>query len=382
MALTPSTPRTLVLPILLACLPNPFAHAQDTGQTEQQLESIRKELGAIARERRQLESRRGAAARQLRQADEQVSVAASALRQTQAKLREDQSVLEDLRLRLSDAQVRLGELRAELARLIRKRYTQGSPDTLKELFSGEHAEQRGSTPPYQEYLQHALTQRISALQDELTALEALESEMSERHRALEAVLAEQQQRTQDLERERLARARTQAQLDSSYASHTAREHALGQDVRALEHLLARLREAAAEPGTAETAPLQPGTLLWPLSGQLARGFGERLPDGRRTTGILIDAPLGTQVHAVAGGAVVFSEWMTGYGMLLIIDHGHGQMSLYAHNESLLKQVGDQVLRGEAVASVGHSGGQDNSGLYFELRQDGRPVNPEQWLRQE
>jgi len=373
--------RALVLPILLACLSGPFVCAQDTRQTEQQLESIRKQLSAIASERRQLESQRGAAARQLRQADEQVSAAAQALRQIEAQLREDQAALDQLHLRRSTAVSRLSELRAEFAQLVHKRYTQSERNLLKELFADEHHQQQAQ--PYQDYLRHALTRRITDLQDELAGLEALESEMSARQNALETTLAEQQQRTRDLERERLTRARTQALLDSKYISHAAREHALGQDARALEQLLARLRETAADPGAdAEMAPLQPGTLQWPLHGRLAHRFGQPLADGRRSNGLLIDAPLGTQVHAVAGGAVVFSEWMTGYGLLIIIDHGHGWMSLYAHNESLVKQAGEQVRRSDVIASVGHSGGQDTSGLYFELRDHGQPVNPEQWLQRE
>jgi len=107
-----------------------------------------------------------------------------------------------------------------------------------------------------------------------------------------------------------------------------------------------------------------------------------MADGRRSTGILIAAAAGTEVHAVQSGRVVFSDWMTGYGMLLILDHGNDYMSLYAHNESLYKQVGEAVQRGEAIASVGNSGSGGNAALYFELRHRGQPVNPDQWLRRE
>ncbi len=119
---------------------------------------------------------------------------------------------------------------------------------------------------------------------------------------------------------------------------------------------------------------------WPISGSLLTPYGGKLPDGRSSTGILIGAPAGTSVKAVADGTVVFAEWMTGYGMLLIVDHGNGYMSLYAHNDGLQKNVGDAVRRGDTVASVGSSGGQGRSGLYFELRQNGTPVNPTTWLQ--
>ena len=105
-----------------------------------------------------------------------------------------------------------------------------------------------------------------------------------------------------------------------------------------------------------------------------------MPDGRTSSGVLIAAPAGSQVTAVEDGTVVFSDWMTGYGMILIVDHGNGYMSLYAHNESLLRGVGTRVRRGEAVAKVGNSGGMGTPALYFELRRNGQPVDPASWLQ--
>ncbi len=133
---------------------------------------------------------------------------------------------------------------------------------------------------------------------------------------------------------------------------------------------------------ANAAPVRVGGFGWPLSGTLVAGFGGRMPDGRASNGLLIAAGLGAPVHAIADGSVVFAEWMTGYGLILIVDHGNGYLSLYAHNESLLKHVGDAVKRGENVARVGNSGGLEQPGLYFELRHDGQPVNPDTWLRRQ
>jgi septal ring factor EnvC (AmiA/AmiB activator) len=126
--------------------------------------------------------------------------------------------------------------------------------------------------------------------------------------------------------------------------------------------------------------LQVGGLSWPVAGTLVASYGGTLPDGRRSTGVLIAAAPGTTVRAVADGRVVFSDWMNGYGLILIVDHGNGYMSLYAHNDALLRDAGDAVKRGDALASVGKSGGQDRAGLYFELRRDGQPVDPGTWLQ--
>jgi septal ring factor EnvC (AmiA/AmiB activator) len=113
---------------------------------------------------------------------------------------------------------------------------------------------------------------------------------------------------------------------------------------------------------------------------LLAGFGGTMPDGRSSEGLLIGAPAGATVKAVADGTVVYSEWMTGYGLLLIVDHGNGYMSLYANNDALLKDAGATVKKGDAVATVGSSGGHGRPALYFELRRGGQPVNPNTWLR--
>jgi len=134
--------------------------------------------------------------------------------------------------------------------------------------------------------------------------------------------------------------------------------------------------------TANAPAPKVGGLGWPLSGNLLARYGGRLPDGRTSNGVLIGAPPGTTVTAVADGTVVFSDWMTGYGMILIVDHGNGYMSLYAHNDTLLRDSGARVRRGEAVARVGNSGGQGVTALYFELRRNGQPVDPGTWLQRQ
>ncbi|MFT4198222.1 MAG: peptidoglycan DD-metalloendopeptidase family protein, partial [Pseudoxanthomonas sp.] len=138
--------------------------------------------------------------------------------------------------------------------------------------------------------------------------------------------------------------------------------------------------AAPPPQVASAPAPKVGGLGWPAAGSLLARFGGTMPDGRSSQGVLIGAPVGTPVTAVADGTVVFAEWMTGYGLILIIDHGNGYMSLYAHDETLLRNVGDVVKKGDAVARVGSSGGFGTPALYFELRHDGAPVDPSTWLQ--
>jgi septal ring factor EnvC (AmiA/AmiB activator) len=388
----------------------PDAGAQSSREAERKLERVRKELKDVARERRRLEGQRGDASKQLRKVDEQVGSSALALRRTEDDLARQQSTLADLQQRRAALQEKLGAQREELAGLLRAAYTVGGDAPLKLMLAQDRVADANRVLTYHRYLQRDRSQRIATLAAELAGLEAIEQEIARRQAALDA--ARQRQRTQlaALERDRKARAQAVSQLDKRYRDRSSRENALGRDAKALERLLSQLRAAARKAAAARAAaeraatreqasgsrdapssarrprqvasapPVQVGGLGWPLSGSLLAGFGGRMPDGRASTGLLIGAPAGTTVKAVADGSVVFAEWMTGYGMILIIDHGNGYMSLYAHNDALLRNAGDSVKRGDAVSSVGNSGGQGRPGLYFELRRNGKPVNPNTWLQ--
>jgi septal ring factor EnvC (AmiA/AmiB activator) len=118
----------------------------------------------------------------------------------------------------------------------------------------------------------------------------------------------------------------------------------------------------------------------PVSGRVAATFGSKRGDGPSWKGVFIRAPEGAAIKAIAGGRVVFAEWLRGFGNLIIVDHGGQYMSIYGNNQSLLKRAGDVVKAGESIASVGNSGGNEESGLYFELRHQGRAFDPAGWVK--
>lgn len=406
----------LLVALLTAALPMLQAEAQNSRETERRLERIRKELRDVAAERRRLEGQRGEAARELRSADEQVDVSTRALRETRVKLAEEQIALENLQARRVELESTVETRRQELAALLRAAYTVGDEAALKLMLAQDRVADAGRLLTYHRYLQQQRSTRIGELRAEMEELDGIEAAIQERRAALEATQAEQRAQLAKVESDRRARAEAVKGIESRFNDRSAREKALGRDARSLERVLAQLREAArraeaerraaaaaarereAREARAATAAGKPrpaprpptqvarsaapqvGGLGWPVSGSLLTPYGGKLPDGRSSTGILIGAAAGTPVKAVADGTVVFAEWMTGYGMLLIVDHGNGYMSLYAHNDGLLKSVGNTVRRGDTVASVGNSGGQGRSGLYFELRQNGTPVNPTTWLQ--
>ena len=385
------------------------AHAQDRNDAERRLQGVRSELKQVAAERRKLEGERGDASRKLREADEQVGGVQRSLQKTQATLQRDGADLQRLQAERARHAGDLGAKKAELARLLRAAQFAGSEAPLKTMLAQDRVAEAERALTYQGYLQRGQVQRIRVLSAELQRIDVLEREIVARREALDRERRTQAGQLTELQKARSQRAGLLAGIDQQYQDRAGREKALGRDAKALQDLLARLRAAAAKAArdaarakaeaerqaaasgkpkpkpsarrtTVASAPaMRVGGLGWPVAGNLLASFGGKLPDGRRSDGVLIGAAAGTAVKAMADGTVVYADWMTGYGNILIIDHGNGYMSLYAHNDGLLRDAGDTVKRGDTVASVGTSGGQDGPALYFELRRNGSPVNPASWL---
>jgi len=418
----PAAPvRAAAFALLLALLlPAGPLDAQDSRDAQRRLDTVKRELDEVGRERRRIEGERGKASRELREADERVARNARALADTEAALARQQAQLAGLEARRDALAEGLSAQRSELAALLRAAYTVGDAAPLKLLLAQDDVAGANRSLAYHGYLQRGRSARITELSNELAGLEEMERAIAGEREALAEAGERQRAQAAALERERGERAKALAELDASYKDRADREKALGADAKSLESLLARLREAARRAeaerraeaarraaaasrgaGTpsatsgagsgspvpdaprvavARTAAVQVGGLSWPLAGSLLAGYGAAMPDGRKSSGVLVAAAAGTPVTAVAEGTVVFAEWMTGYGLILIVDHGNGYMSLYAHNDSLLKGPGDRVRRGDAVSTVGTSGGQGRAALYFELRRDGKPVDPSAWLQ--
>jgi septal ring factor EnvC (AmiA/AmiB activator) len=396
--------------ITLALLAGSGAQAQSTSDTQRKLEKVKRELKDVSTQRRRTEGQRGDADRALRDADEQVGRYTRALREIEAKIAKGGDDLAALQARRDALQASLGERKAELASLLRAAYTIGDDAPLKLMLAQDRVADANRLLAYHRYLQRERARKIAALSAELDEVRQVETRIAATRRELDAARSRQAAQLAQVNRDRSERATLVAQLDRKVQDQRGREQKLGRDAKALERVLAQLRAAAARaererreaaeraaraaeqarregkpapPASkpyANATPIQVGGLGWPLSGSLIARFGGTLPDGRRSSGLLIAASAGTPVRAVADGRVVFSEGMSGYGQMSNVDHGNGSMSLYAYNDALLRDVGDDVHRGDPVASVGNSGGQGRPALYFELRRHGNPVDPAAWLR--
>lgn len=386
--------------------------AQSSREAERKLDRIKRELNDVAAERRKIEARRGAVSSRLREVDEKLARSSRALSETEARLAREQALLAQLQQRRAALQSTLAARRAELADLLRAAYAVGRAAPLKLMLAQDRIADADRVLTYHRYLQRERAQRIAALTAQLRELDAVEQQIVQQRSALDVARRRQQAQLAQLQRDRGTHAQAVAQLEQRDRDRRSRQQVLGSNAKALHRVLAQLRAAAAReaqrraaaaraasrssgrtagkpgsdtprpgaPAIANAVPIQVGGLGWPVSGALLAGYGLALPEGGTSSGLLIGAPTGATVKAVGNGKVVFADWMNGYGLILIIDHGNGYMSLYAHNEALLRDAGDMVKRGDAIATVGSSGNQARPGLYFELRRDGRPVDPGQWLQ--
>ena len=378
--------------LLLCGLLAVSAHAQESGdqhgvqeaQTKQKLEQIRVEMHKLAEEQRSTAAKRNDATNALRDADLKIAALAKTLRNIDQQLSGQQTKLDGLLVQQSALDVKLKDQRNALAALLRSAYAMGRDEELKLLLAQDHIDDISRMLAYYRYFERARVHEIDGLLEDLQALAQLQADIERETVALKASRDERAIQAQRLDGEREQRHLLLGELDAALKDQTARLAALGKDEKALVDLLAKLRDIFADipqhlVGAEPFADLR-GRLNWPLRGKVVVRFGATAVDGERSSqGVLIAAKDGSEVRAVSHGRVVYADWLRGYGLLLIIDHGEGYLSLYGYNETLLKEAGDWVDAGEVVATSGDSGGRKTAGLYFELRRDGKPIDPAAWI---
>ena len=351
---------------------------------ERRLGEVRKELAVLAKRQEQVQGAMGAEATALREAERQVSQARRELRQRQAELADQQAELQRVQAERDQRRIALEGERRALESLVRAFYALGRYEQIKLLLAQDNLDDLNRRLAYQRYLQRDRLATVQRLIDALSELAIAVEQLAEQAGKAEQALAAQQAAVAGLQRRQDERARVLATLDQRYRDTQARMRSLGRDEAALVALMETLSDALADiPDEALSQRMlagQRGQLLRPLQGRLRAAFAGKLPDGRPSSGWWIAADTGAEVKAVAHGRVVFADWMRGYGLMLIIDHGDGFMSVYAGGEALLAEPGDWVEAGVAVATAGQSGGFAESGVYFELRRQGKPLDPASWVK--
>jgi murein hydrolase activator len=282
------------------------------------------------------------------------------------------------------ATAQLADEQNSLAEQVRMSYLSGRQELIKLLLSQENPADFGRMMTYYNYMNRHRSERISTVNRQLTRIERLRLDSERVTAELETLRAAQEAKAESLDRQRAERETLVAELHRSIASSGTRIEQLREEEAALNEMLARLAELLEKFPISSETPFaeQRGKLSWPVEGKHTVRFGDaRTSNGRtRWSGELIEAQAGTVVRAIYHGRVAVSTWMNGVGLLLMIDHGDGFVSFYGHNSVLLKDEGDWVEPGEAIAEVGDTGGQAGTGLLFGIVRGEDFVNPASWIQ--
>jgi len=353
-------------------------------EARQKLDAVRAEIKALTEQQRAIEGERGEAAKALRTKETALAEVAKDVRALDDKLAAQQADLDKLDAERTKLETALKSQRDALAALLRSAYALGRNEELKLLLQQNDVAAIARVLAYNRYFQRARVGRIDQLSADLEDLAKVQESIRTKTAELGATRNARAAEGDKLETERSEREKLVEELDSKLKEQGARVAALGKDEKALTSLIEKLRDVFADIpkqlSGAEPFASQRGRLAPPVAGKVVRGFGAVDESGRKSSGLLLAAKSGTAVHAVSHGRIVFADWLRGYGLMIIVDHGDGYLSLYGCNETLLKDVGDWVNAGETIATSGASGGQKTPGLYFEVRAKGQPVDPKAWLR--
>ena len=367
--------------LLVALLP-----CSGTGQDdpERELARLQAEIGRLQRDVERQIGRRDDGAAELREIE-------LALAATEAEQRRIATAIEEQNRRSAaiavERRVSTARLDAEqdaLAGQIRLSYMTGRQEFMRLLLSQDNPADFGRMLAYYDYLNRHRGERIAAVDAEIERLAALALESEAVAAELAGLEAEQVARAAALAGERARRQSLVAELDRAIDSAGSRIDRMRAEEAELNEIIERLAEIAEDFPVNSDAPFaaQRGQLRWPVDGRLAARFGAaRDSEGRlRWDGVLIEAEAGAVVRTVFAGRVLLAEWTPHMGLLMIIDHGEGYMSLYGHNSALLRGEGDLVATGDPIAEVGDTGGQLGAGLYFGIRRNAEPVDPGAWVR--
>lgn len=356
-------------------------------QLRQQIQVLRNELDSDQQHKQNLRS-------QLRDTERHIGKMVALLKRLKRQLRKQKRELNKLHKRQKILQADLQVQRVALAQQIRAAYAIGQQEYVKILLNQQDPAAVTRTLTYYDYFHRARLARIQSIDAKLANLLAVEQKIQTKTEKLQRNQREQSSEKAQLEKTRGKRTEVLARLNQKILAKGERLSLLQEDKRRLQRLLDQLAETPfeASPGVSggslasEKSEREPfahrrGKLKWPSRGRLSTRYGSNRKVGKlKWQGVTITAPEGADVRAISHGRVAFSDWLRGFGLLTIIDHGDGYMSLYGGNQSLFKEVGDWVEEGEVIASVGNSGGRKNSSLYFEIRHNGKPTNPLKWCR--
>ena len=386
------------------------AHADDRDQ----LKSIQADIAAKQRAIKQQQQQRASLLAQLKAQEEAISAAARKLRETQDTLNQLNKQIDDMNASIAKLERQRASQERNLAAQLDAAFRQGPHTGMQMILSGEEGQRNQRLQAYFGYFNQARQETIAQLKQTREEVAVQKSMLEEKQSQQQTLVYEQKAQQAKLEQARNERKKTLSSLESSIQKGQQQLSELRANESRLRGRIAQAEAAAKARADREARDAQAvrdrqqeasrkgttykpteserslmsrtgglgaprGQAFWPVRGTILHRYGEQLQGELRWKGMVIAASEGTEVKAIADGRVILADWLQGYGLVVVVEHGKGDMSLYGYNQSALVSVGTQVRAGQAIALVGSSGGQGRPSLYFEIRRQGQAVNPQPWL---
>ena len=380
--------------LLVAGLASQPAIAQS--EQKKELDELRNRIEALQKELEKSESSKADAADALRDSERAISKSNRRLFELTNERRRINAKINDLQKQSDQLTQRIAKERESLAKLLHRQYLAGQPESLRLLLNPQDANETARQLHYFSYVSRARAKLIGNLRTSLDELDKVTDQVRAQSERLARLEKEETQEKQALQKQKRARQKVLSKASNDIARQRNQISKLKEDEQRLTTLIKKLAEEAERRRQAARLKNQSlpdaslnnaafrklkGRLRLPVIGELTNRYGRPRKDtGLSWKGLFIAAKEGDEVKAIAPGEVVYADWLRGFGNLLILDHGSGYMSLYGNNEALYRRVGDRLNAGDTIASVGNSGGSEESGLYFELRHNGKPFDPLPWVR--
>jgi len=387
-----------------------YARADDRDQ----LKSIQADIAAKERAVRQQQQQRASLLAQLKAQEQAIAAAARTLRETQDSLAQINKQVDAMNASLAKLEKQKAVQEKNLAAQLDAAFRQGEHTGIQMILSGEESQRAQRLQAYFGYLNQARQETIAQLKQTREDVAAQKAELEEKQSQQQTLLYEQKAQQAKLEQARNERKKTLSGLESSIQAGQQQLGEMRANESRLRSSIARAEAAAKARADREARDAQAvrnkqqdasrkgttykpteserslmsrtgglgsprGQAYWPVRGPILHRYGEQLQGELRWKGMVIGASEGTDVRAIADGRVILADWLQGYGLVVVVEHGKGDMSLYGYNQSALVSVGTQVRAGQPIALVGSSGGQGRPSLYFEIRRQGQAVNPQPWL---
>ncbi len=351
---------------------------------DKELSHVQSIIESVVNNISRLKKNQDKASSELMRVEQQQGKIARTMQTLTKQVQQKQLLINEIQL---DVQLLNGNLlmqQAQLARQVKSAYALGRQQQLKLLFSQQDSRRSSRMMTYYQYFNKAKMQQLSRINSDLKQLDVLNQQNEQEKHHLALLIADANAQQKKLIKSKKERKKILTNIKKDYQENVTQLSRLKKNEQQLKHLITQLQQVKQQVTPSVSTTHQPfsslkGRLPWPVKGKIIQAFGSAR-SGSQWQGVLIKASVGTKIKAIAHGQVIFSDWLKGYGLLVIVKHDNKYVSLYAYNQSLYKQVGDWIVVGDILATAGNSGGQEKAGLYFEIRNKSTPLNPKKWCK--